>query len=428
MDVDGKNGGNDRNTNRTPGKTRIEIGIDLQKLQQAGVSEEVAATLDPRDGGNITEKGEVLFLDEARMHRKERFDRPLWRNHPHGLGIKDWFVTGPLATTPSTWERTNMLFHFLINNMHRLGETGVAADLFKRLMMAEPLKGTYTHGNVMQLNLDIDLSDKTRTVVAPYDLVMDMIDRADYIAQMNHCLCRSAGGCTDGRENIGCLFLNTSGVMAVKNGIAKEVSKEQARAHVHEAMEVGLMGHVLWVQLEQLIWAVPNQKMDELVEICFCDPEYCVAIRSIRAAGEEWRERFKGTGFTAVLDHDKCITCATCVKKCPQDAITRFDEGKIVINQDKCFGCGFCKESCPSGAIAIKQTMPMRTSVDEYFEKEGRIKLAEKCTTAPPAKGYSWEEERARRRSNAKRATAFASAATLAVGAACAIVGLARRK
>lgn len=359
------------------------------KVQAAEAANKAASALDPRDGGNITPQGTVLFLDEERLRRKEHPERPLFAPHPHGLGIKDWVVTGPLATTPKTWNRTISLFHFLIDNMHRLGEHDLVAEAFKRLMMAEPQEGTYTHGNVMQLNLDIDLSDQARTVVAPYDLLMDMIDRAGYIAQMHHCLCRSAGGCTDGRENVGCLFLNTSGIISVKNGIADEVTKEQAKAHVREAMELGLMGHVLWVQLEQIIWAVPNQKMDELVEICFCDPEYCVALRSIRAGDANWKERFHSSGFTAVLNHDECIACGTCAEKCPQSAITRDSDGRTCIDQEICMGCGFCKEACEQHAIDIKQTMPLRGSVDEYFEKEGRIKLAA-CSSEPPAANYSW--------------------------------------
>ena len=410
-------------------KTEVKLGIDLQKLGEAGVSEKVAASLDPRDGGNITRQGDVLYLDEKRMHRKERLDRALWHNHPHGIGIKDWLVTGPLATTPATWWRTLTLFHFLIHNMHRLGERGAAADLFRRLMMQEPVENTYTHGNVMQLNLDMDFTDKSRTSVVPYDLVMDMIDRADYVAIMNHCLCRSAGGCTDGRENIGCIFLNASGAISVKNGIAKEASKEEARAHVHRAMEAGLMGHVLWVQLEQLIWGVPNHQMDELVEICFCDPEYCVALRSIRAGGDDWKARFKGTGFTAVVNHDMCAKCKSCVDKCPQDAIAHAEDGGITINQDKCFGCGFCKEACPKTAIQIKQTMPMRASVEEYFEKEGRLRLADTCTAEPPEPGYSWESEHARTRKRTKRlAAAAGSVVATAAIAALAIGKLATKR
>ena len=49
---------------------RVKPGIDYEKLKSIGVPDEVIASLDPRDGGNITPQGEVLFLDEGRLHRR----------------------------------------------------------------------------------------------------------------------------------------------------------------------------------------------------------------------------------------------------------------------------------------------------------------------------------------------------------------------
>lgn len=79
---------------------RVKPGIDYEKLKSIGVPDEVIASLDPRDGGNITPQGEVLFLDEGRLHRRELPDKPLHENHPRGLGIKDFIMTKVLATTP----------------------------------------------------------------------------------------------------------------------------------------------------------------------------------------------------------------------------------------------------------------------------------------------------------------------------------------
>ena len=71
------------------GKSESKPGIDYEKLKSLGVPDEVIATLDPRDGGNITPQGEVLFLDEERLKRRELPNKPL-QNHPRGLGIKDF--------------------------------------------------------------------------------------------------------------------------------------------------------------------------------------------------------------------------------------------------------------------------------------------------------------------------------------------------
>ena len=50
---------------------------------------------------------------------------------------------------------------------------------------------------------------------------------------------------------------------------------------------------------------------------------------------------------------DKCIGCGTCIKWCPEDAIT-ISAGKAIIDHDKCIGCAECVISCPTKAISIR--------------------------------------------------------------------------
>ena len=40
---------------------------------------------------NIAEDGSVLYLDGERLARKERPRKPVFVNHPHGIGAKDAF-------------------------------------------------------------------------------------------------------------------------------------------------------------------------------------------------------------------------------------------------------------------------------------------------------------------------------------------------
>ena len=55
----------------------------------------------------------------------------------------------------------------------------------------------------------------------------------------------------------------------MKNGLAKPVTKEEAKQHVYDARDAGLIGQALYVELEQMVWGFENQKMDEFMEICF---------------------------------------------------------------------------------------------------------------------------------------------------------------
>ena len=48
-----------------------------------------------------------------------------------------------------------------------------------------------------------------------------------------------------------------------------------------------------------------------------------------------------------------CHHCADapCIKVCPTNAITRTNDGMVVVNKSKCIGCGACVEACPFGAM-----------------------------------------------------------------------------
>ncbi|MDI3281507.1 MAG: 4Fe-4S dicluster domain-containing protein [Bacillota bacterium] len=53
----------------------------------------------------------------------------------------------------------------------------------------------------------------------------------------------------------------------------------------------------------------------------------------------------------------QCMHCAeaTCMMVCPKDAISRTEEGAVVIDQDKCIGCGYCAQNCPFEVPQVDQ-------------------------------------------------------------------------
>ena len=74
----------------------------------------------------------------------------------------------------------------------------------------------------------------------------------------------------------------------------------------------------------------------------------------------------------------KCSGCQQCVtgpNGCPVEAISFGKDGKVVIDQELCVGCGICKSRCNRDVIKIKQTMPMRKDIHDYFEKDFNIDL-----------------------------------------------------
>ena len=340
-----------------------------------GMDGEVVEGL-PSSYENIAENGEVLYLDADRLARKERVPRPVFENHPHGIGLKDAFWP-QFSVRPWNFNLYAKAFHVLKQNVWRTEYPDTFGGQVMRsvLMMTQPEKG-YSGGTAF--NLNVDLSDKTDSVVVPYDLVKQAIEKADYIGGMHKCMCRSANKCEHYPRHLACLFLGKGGEVVVSHGIADSLTKDEALARVDRAAELGLVCMSLWIEVEQLVWGLRNDQMSDMVEICFCCPCCCTALNLMKGTTRGIRDRFTPAGFTATIDHEKCIGCYKCMEtRCPQDALqARASDGKVVVNQETCFGCGYCKPACPTGAIKIRQTMPLRESMHEYLLKEHALDLA----------------------------------------------------
>ena len=328
-----------------------------------------------KQASNIDEQGNVLYLDQERLDRKE-VGFPLYKNRPNGLGIFNWLVEHVIYMSDKRWPFVLKLYHFFIRFSSWMKQGGWKAKLYKNMIMLAPDMERHTGTVVMPLN--VDLTDQGEKVVVPLDLIKESLKKVDYIVGMDGCLCRQANGCEDFPHDLGCIFMGDAARAVVKHGLGREFTYEEACARVDEAARVGLMGQAVWIEVEQALWGVRNDLMDHFLEICFCCPCCCIAMRLARNGTENERYRFHPSGWTAVPDRTKCISCGKCVQGhngCPVEAISFGPDGKVQINQESCVGCGVCKERCPVDAIKIKQTMPMRADLQEYFRKDYGLDL-----------------------------------------------------
>ena len=55
--------------------------------------------------------------------------------------------------------------------------------------------------------------------------------------------------------------------------------------------------------------------------------------------------------LVAVVDAEKCVTCAVCVDACPVGAISMNEVAEV--NDEKCTGCGRCVAECPQDALSL---------------------------------------------------------------------------
>jgi len=324
---------------------------------------------------NIDTEGNVLFLDEDRLNRKE-VGFPPYKNKPNGLGIYNFILEHFLYMRKNLWPLALKLYHFFIKYSAWMKKGGLKSKIYKRGIMIAPVMEAHTSTIVMPL--DIDITDKSEKVVIPMDMLKESLKHASYIAGMDSCLCRDATDCKDYPKNVACLFLGEGGKTVVKHKLGRQFTYEEACNRIDEAAASGLMAQAVWIEVEQMLWGIRNDHMDKFLEVCFCCPCCCIAMRLARNAEPEDRIRFHPSGWTAVPNQTKCIGCRKCAAGphgCPVEAISFNTDGLVQINQELCVGCGICKTRCPEDVISIKQTMPMRADLHDYFAKDYNLDI-----------------------------------------------------
>ncbi len=324
---------------------------------------------------NIDEEGNILYLDEERLARKE-VGFPPYSNRPNGLGIYNWLKEHVIYMSDGRWPLARKLYRMFIRFSVWMKQGGWRAKLYKKGIMLSP--DMEAHTSTVVLPLQVDLSPSAEKVTVPMDIIKESLRHASFIGGMDSCLCREANDCKDYPHDVACLFLGEAGRTIVKHGLGRQLGWEEACARVDRAAEYGLMGQAVWVEVEQLLWGIRNDQMDQFLEICFCCPCCCIAVRLARNATKSERHRFHPAGWTAVPDRTKCTGCGVCVSApngCPVEAISFGEDGKVCIDQELCVGCGICKNRCGLEVIKIKQTMPMRGDLHEYFATDYNLDL-----------------------------------------------------
>ncbi|MHC4139881.1 MAG: 4Fe-4S dicluster domain-containing protein [Planctomycetota bacterium] len=62
-----------------------------------------------------------------------------------------------------------------------------------------------------------------------------------------------------------------------------------------------------------------------------------------------------------------CQNCKKpkCRESCEYGAITKFEDGNVIIDQEKCTGCWACIDACPFGAITKEAEMAVAFNCDD---------------------------------------------------------------
>jgi Pyruvate/2-oxoacid:ferredoxin oxidoreductase delta subunit len=177
--------------------------------------------------------------------------------------------------------------------------------------------------------------------VFPLQLMEDVVANARRIA-VAHCPCRVSyhlvgKGCEHPTEV--CMKFDELADFVIEQGLARELSKEEALDVVHMTEEAGLVHFV-------------DNAEGEIKHNCNCCGCACWNVGNIRRRKIP-RDAIMATYFMRDTDPDECTGCGECAAICPVEAVEISDKGVPVVDREWCIGCGVCATVCPTDAVVL---------------------------------------------------------------------------
>ncbi|MCP4749250.1 MAG: 4Fe-4S dicluster domain-containing protein, partial [Proteobacteria bacterium] len=246
----------------------------------------------------------------------------------------------------------------MLDELNAVGYSG-----FRVIPSIDPVKRT------ISLNESLEAENQ----VMPYEQLEERISKVEpQIFAVIPCPCRTAAElagkpCQLVDEDF-CTVAGKQAGFVIKEGIGREVTKEELLELMRSAEQKGLVHQTSNIQAETT-W------------ICNCCPCCCPHLVS--------RKRYHEAGNTAksnflpVIDHEECTLCEECVDLCPMEAMYHHwphrEDGQdeyIRLRPEICIGCGDCASICPTEAIALKKVDnadPVPTYVDMIERTAGKF-------------------------------------------------------
>jgi Pyruvate/2-oxoacid:ferredoxin oxidoreductase delta subunit len=257
--------------------------------------------------------------------------------------------------TPENMQKAGKIYRWLFTHIGELEAQG-SLVLDKEFELFRPLLPIESKEKLIQ----IDESVESDSRVLPYELVEDLINKNDYWAYVP-CQCRMVGEmngepCELAPSEIGCFITGRGARALVSFGWGTPLETRDAAIDYLKKTEKAGLVHM-----------TANSKGGEhLAFICNCCPCHCGALMPTKKLGYK---AAIASNFKPKLDMETCVECETCIKKCPMDAISHPEEGKMLINSGICIGCGLCATNCPQNAIEMEK---ISNKVPDDMKKIGK--------------------------------------------------------
>ncbi|NNL77689.1 MAG: 4Fe-4S dicluster domain-containing protein [Desulfobacterales bacterium] len=179
--------------------------------------------------------------------------------------------------------------------------------------------------------------------VSTFDEVRALLQAAEEPFVIIECICRKkksieGNTCqvTDRKET--CLAIGGMARMVLRNGSAKEITRDEAIAIIEQNQKQGLV-----------LQPSNTQKAEFICSCCGC----CCGMLRIQKDLPKPLD-FWASNFYAAVDSITCEGCGACVKRCQVGAVSVSKKKQpAVVDRDRCIGCGVCTVGCPTQSITL---------------------------------------------------------------------------
>ena len=226
-------------------------------------------------------------------------------------------------------------------------------EAFNRIHPPEKKAGLSMY-RVIPVNETIRPQSKVHT----FNEINSYIDQADPIGVYT-CFCRHEAKLLDEKDDCGmpmevCMVFGVGARFFIERGVARQLSKEEAKKVLRTAAEAGLV-HA-------------GRNSQELDFVCNCCACHCMILKD--ALSRPKPGKFLSSGYQPKINPEMCTACETCIGRCPAKALTLSGDTPAV-DLDRCFGCGVCAVGCPMEAIEMvaKENLPIPPANRKELEK-----------------------------------------------------------
>jgi electron transport complex protein RnfB len=189
--------------------------------------------------------------------------------------------------------------------------------------------------------IPVNQSIKPELLTMEHERAAELVEHHQRFA-VAPCICRKehgmlGDGCDAPLDS--CLVFGNAADYYLRNGLGREISREECLEILKQADEAGLV--------------LQPSNSRKITNICCCCGCCCQVLKFLKQQPKP--ANLVSSPFIAAHDEKACTECGVCVERCQMDALSQDDSGAVNYDAERCIGCGLCVSTCPADALELKR-------------------------------------------------------------------------